>query len=154
MNPTQDMVEALRASIPNLKTQAQFTAFMSAFDALRFTLDAIYAGDEAREKQGLETLDKAFDVARKATDIGKKLEEVPPEHRGPASQQFTSPPAELQEYDLQKRLLFELEQITTLDDLSTWYERTKADRDKVVSQSLRNILLDEVRSKRAKLTQP
>lgn len=147
----EGMLEAVRASVPNLKTQAQLNAYMAAFDALRFTLDAIYAQDELREKAAREALDKAFDVARKATDIGKKLEDVPPEERGPASAMFTKPPAEFQEYDVQKRLLVELEGLTALTDLSEWYERTKEDRDRVVSQSLRNVLIDAIRNKRLSL---
>lgn len=153
MQVTHDMMASvLRSSVPNLKTQAQSTAFMAAFDAFRLTLDAIFAGDELREKQGLDALERALDVARKSTDIGRKLEEVPPEHRGPASAQFINPPTELQEYDTQKKLLVELAGIETVDGLTAWYERTKSERDSIVSQNLRNILLDEVRAKRIALT--
>ena len=69
MTPEQ-MMEAVRASIPNLKTQAQMTAYMAAFDALRYTLDAIYAQDAPREKMARDALEKPFDVTHQSTVIG------------------------------------------------------------------------------------
>ena len=35
-----------------------------------------------------------------------------------------------------------------LDALNVWYARTKVERDRVVTQSLRNSLLDSIRAKR------
>jgi len=147
MTPEQ-MMEAVRASIPNLKTQAQMTAYMAAFDALRYTLDAIYAQDAPREKMARDALEKAFDVAHQSTVIGKRYEEVPEESRGPASSAFTTPPKEYEEYDLQKRLLLELDRLPDQGELVAWYEKTKADRERIVSQSLRNVLIDAIRAKR------
>lgn len=151
--PDDKMLEAIRASIPSLKTQAQFTAFTLGFDALRLTFDAIFSQNESREKQALATLEQAFDVARKSTDLAKKFEEVPSESRGPASNPFTSPPSEFHEYDTQKRLMLELESINTLSTLTEWYETNKADRDRIVTQSLRNILIDAIRQKRLSIDQ-
>ena len=36
------MLEAMKAQLPGLKTQAQLTAFMGCFEALQLTLKAIY----------------------------------------------------------------------------------------------------------------
>lgn len=146
------MLEALRASLPSLKTQAQFTAFTLGFDALRLTFDAIFSQNENREKQALATLEQAFDVARKSTDLSVKFEEVPAESRGPASNPFTSPPKEFHEYDIQKRLLLELETLNNLEDITVWYETTKGDRNRIVTQSLRNILIDEIRRRKLSVT--
>ena len=73
---------------------------------------------------------------------------MPEESRGPASSAFTTPPKEYEEYDLQKRLLLELDRLPDQGELVAWYEKTKADRERIVSQSLRNVLIDAIRAKR------
>lgn len=145
------MAEALRAQMPSLKTQAQFTAFMISFDTFRHLMDAIFSGDKQREEKAREAFDKSLEAAKSVTDLGNKFQEVPPEHRSKASEAFTAPPAEFHEYDVQKKLLLELEGLNTLEALNDWYQKTRGERDRVVSQPLRNALIDSIRSKRLAL---
>jgi len=144
------MIKALQAQMPGLKTQAQFNVFMLAFDALRVQLDAIFIGDSNREEQGREALNKALDAARQVTDLGNKFQEVP-EAAKTASNPFVRPPDNAMEYDTQKKLLSELHGIATTPGLQEWYERTKTERDSISSQTLRNILIDAIREKRQSL---
>lgn len=145
------MAEALRHQMPNLKTQAQMTAFMVSFDSLRLLVDAICAGDKAREVQARDAFEKSIQAAREVTDLGNKFQEVPVEHRTSVSNPFTQPPVQFEEYDVQKRLLLELEAITTVAEMNEWTIRVKADTERVVTQSLRNSLFDAIRSKRIAL---
>jgi hypothetical protein len=149
--PPDAMAEVLRQSIPSMKSQAQFTAFAIAFDSFRLLLDSIFSGNVSGEVEAKATLEKALEAARTATDITNKYEEVPEENRGKASTEFTAAPYAFGEYDIQKRLLGELTTIITTADLNTWYQTTKVDRDKVVTQSLRNILMDSIRQKKVEL---
>ena len=149
--PPDAMVEVLRQSIPSMKSQAQFTAFAIAFDSFRLVLESIFSGNVPGEIEALSTLEKALEAARTATDITKKYEEVPEENRGKASTEFTTAPYAFGEYDIQKRLLGELTTITTSAELNAWYINTKVDQDKVITQSLRNILMDSIRQKKSEL---
>lgn len=145
------MAEALRAGMPSLKTQAQFTAFMICFDAFRLMMDATFSGDPVREAACRDAFEKSLSAAKNVTEISKKMEEIPQEHRTKASEAFVSPPNEFQEYDVQKKLLLELQAIDNFDRLNEWYQQTKGERDKVVSTSLRNALIDAIRGKRLEL---
>lgn len=149
--PPDAMAEVLRQSIPSMKSQAQFTAFAIAFDSFRLVLESIFSGNVQGEVEAMSTLQQALEAARTATDITNKYEEVPEENRGKAATEFTTPPYAFGEYDIQKRLLGELTRITTSSDLNSWYLATKEDRDKVVTQSLRNILMDSIRQKKGEL---
>jgi hypothetical protein len=150
--PPNAMAEVLRQSIPSMKSQAQFNAFAIAFDAFRLIFEAICSGNTQGEAEARTTLDQALDTARTATDITNKYEEVPEENRGKASAEFTQPPHVFGEVDLQKKLLGELSTIIGISELNTWYASTKDERDRVVSQSLRNILMDSIRQKKLALT--
>lgn len=155
MTPEMEKVyrEALRVQIPALQTQAQYNAFVAAFDAFRFKLNAIFANDAAKEVEASKALDAAFDVARKMTEITEKLRDVPEAATGPNAAMFTQAPAEFQEHDIQKALLSELEKCDSLDELNDWYNATptKQRRDRVVSQQLRNVLIDSIRAKQTAL---
>lgn len=148
---SQLFAQALRQSMPNLKTQAQLTAFMIGFDAFRQYVDALCSGDVALEGMSRETFDKAIGAIREATLLSRKIEEIPPEERGPSSSSLVQPPMEFEEVDVQKTLLRELNDITSLPELQEWYLRTKGDREIIVSQLLRNVLLDAVRGKKKAL---
>jgi len=150
--PPDAMAEVLRQSIPSMKSQAQFTAFAIAFDSFRLVIESIFSGNVPGEIEAISTLEKALEAARTATDITKKYEEVPEENRGKASTEFTAAPYAFGEYDIQKRLLGELTVITSIGELNTWYLATKVDRDKVSTQSLRNILMDSIRQKKVELS--
>jgi hypothetical protein len=150
--PPDAMAEVLRQSIPSMKSQAQFNAFAIAFDSFRLVLESIFSGNAPGEVEALLTLEKALEAARTATDITNKYEEIPEENRGKASAEFTTAPYAFEEHDIQKKLLRELTTITTSADLNSWYLSTKEDRDKVSTQSLRNILMDSIRQKKSELS--
>ena len=142
------MAQAMKQSMPELKTQVQFTAFMAGFDAFRLLCNSIFASDQALEQQSLEALEKALESMRVATKLSNQLKEIPENERSPSANQFVEAPLQFVEYDIQKKLLLELNHLTSIDDLNTWYLRTKDERERVVSQSLRNILFDEIRNRR------
>lgn len=144
----QMMAQALRQSMPGMKTQAQFTSFMLAFDSFRLLCDSICSGDRAREADARDAFEKAIGAVRTSTELGKKFEEIPEESRGTASNPFVQPPNQFQEYDIQKKLMGELGRIVTRDELNKWYTETKPERDRVVSQTLRNVLIDSIREKK------
>lgn len=149
--PDNLFLEAIKASVPNLKTQAQFNSFMAAFDALRMTLNCTFGGDGAGAEKGKDALLQALDVAEKITSICDRLREVPDASTSPEAAQFTAPPKEFHEHDVQKRLLLELERVRDYDEMCDWYERSKPRRDAVVSPLLRNVLMDAIRDKRTLL---
>lgn len=146
------MAQALKTQMPGLKTQAQFNTFRAAFEAFQAVCSAIFDGDASRETEARKILDTTLTACRQATDISRKLADVPEAATSKASEEFKKAPAEFQEYDIQQRLLGELGRIKDLDELKQWYEETKPLRDSVKSQTLRNILLDAVRGRKLALT--
>lgn len=148
------VLDAMRTQVPALRTQAQYQAFMAAFDAFRFKMNAIFASDPAKEAEATKTLETAFDVARKMTEITEKLREVPEAAQGAAASMFTQAPSQLQEHDIQKALLSELEKCESPQELNDWYQATptKERRDRIVSQPLRNAFFDAVRAKQNAFT--
>lgn len=146
-DPTRLVMQAMRQQMPALKTQAQFNAFMAAFDALRLTLNATFEGDAAKAIEGRSALNMALDVAVQVTEVGNQLRDVPEAATSKAADQFKNPPVHFHEYDEQKALLTELEAVVSEANLRVWYEATKSRRDKVVSQGLRNHLIDAIRNK-------
>lgn len=142
------MAEAMRVQMPNLKTQAQFTAFMLMFDSMRLLADSVFAGDQGREAQAREAFETSVKAARDITDLGRQFSEIPEGSRTKASAAFVDPPAQFGEFDVQKRLLMELARIEDLAALNVWYQNTNGDRLKIVTPTLRNVLIDAVRAKR------
>lgn len=152
-NTSQIMAQALRQQMPSLKTQVQFTAFMAGFDAFRLLCNSIFSGDQSMEVQAKVALDKALESMRVATKLSNQFQEIPATERSASSSQFVDPPTRFTEYDSQKELLLELERLSTTDELNSWYLSTKDRREKIVSQELRNVLFDQIRSKRDLLAQ-
>lgn len=148
----QGFLRVIQQSIPAMKSQAQFNAFMAAFEALRGTMNAIFAKDEKAEKEFLEALSKGIDAARKMTDITDRLHEVPEASENKLADEFKKPPRQFGEYDLQRTLMSELAQINRLEDLQRWWTENRKRIDDVVSPSLRNPLIDAVRDKKKALT--
>lgn len=148
----EQMLEAMKAQLPGLKTQAQLTAFMGCFEALQLTLNAIFEGDEERVEVGQQAINLALEVAVQATMISKQLEESPEAATGEVAEEFKTPAGDTLEYDTQRKLMTELEGITKLDELVAWYERTADQRNNIKSQNLRNPLLDGVRKKKQALS--
>jgi hypothetical protein len=153
IDPTNLIIQAMRQQMPGLRTQAQFNAFMAAFDALRVHLNFVFEGNTEKATEAKQALESAIEFAAKATEVSDQLRDVPEAATSPAAQEFKNPPAQFQEYDVQKSLLVQLARIETLPELTQWYNDTKEQRDRVVSQSLRNVLMDEIRRKKVALTE-
>ncbi len=150
--PEALMGEMLRQQMPGIKSQAQYNAVLGALDAFRLTVNALLSSDQVKAVEGRKALDMAMDVIAKATEVTNRLEEVPEAATSKTAAAFKDPPAEFHEYDAQRQLLSALPSLHSLDELSTWYAETKGLRDKVVSQGLRNELLDAIRVKKHELT--
>ncbi len=147
-DPNRALVEAMRQSMPGLKSQAQFNAFMAAFDALRMLMNSLFEGRHSDMLEAKKALESAIDVAARVTEVTDKLHDVPEAATGKAADEFKQAPAQFHEYDVQKELLLELAGIHTAESLTTWYGETKERRDRIVSQSLRNTLMDAIREKK------
>jgi len=141
----------LRDQMPGIKSQGQYDAVVGAMEALRMSLNAILEQDSGGETKAQKALEMALDATRKATEITGKLREVPEAADSEAAKSFTSPPAQFEEYQIQRKLMKELDSLETLDDLNAWYALTKEQRDRIVTQALRNTLLDSIRSKKNSL---
>jgi hypothetical protein len=144
--------EALKAQLPGIKTQAQLTAFMAAFESFRETMNGILTGNKEKEEQARKALDTAFKICHQATDISDMLRDVPEAATSKTAEDRRKPRAEFAEHDVQRGLLAELGEITSLLDLTVWWKASRSRIDHVVSPALRDPLLDLVRERRAKLS--
>lgn len=151
-DPERLMADMLKKQMPGIKTQAQYNAVLAALDAVRLVLNALLTGDLVTAAKGREALETAFDTTTKTTELSRQLEDVPEAATSKSSEDFKNPPAQFHEYDHQRKLLTELANLTTLDELNAWYASSKDRRDKVVTQNMRNILMDAIRSKKASLS--
>jgi len=147
----QTMANLLKDQMPGVQSQAQYNAVIGAFDAVKLVLNAILVGDKSKETEARKALELAFEATAKATEITIKLAEVPEAATSEASEDFKNSPIQFHEYDIQRKLLRELEKLSNLTDLNVWYVGTKSERDRVVTQDLRNILIDAIRTKKNKL---
>lgn len=151
-NAANIMAQAMRQLIPELKTQVQLNAFIAGFDSFKLLCNAIFAENSSLEDQARTAFEKSLEAMKVATRLSNQFQEIPAEERGPSATQFVEAPLQFGEYDLQKRLLTELDRIQNTGALTEWYQNTKGDREKIISQSLRNILFDAIRSKREELS--
>ena len=160
MDVEKMMAETMRRHMPAIKTQAQFDAVMIALEATKEMMSGILEQDAAKEASAFAALQAAMDVARKATELQEKLQEVPEEAISDVAAPFRgfSPEEEelrrhsqFDEVTAQQRLLGDVEGIGTMDQLTAWYASTKPDRDQIKTQSLRNELMDAIRAKRNSL---
>jgi hypothetical protein len=147
-SPDQMMAELLRKQMPGIKSQAQYDAVLGALDAVRLVVNAILERDRFKEAEGRKALELAFHAVDKTTDATIKLEDSPEAASSPASAVFKAPPAQYHESGILDRLMGELSGLETQDDLTVWYAATKSDRDSIVTQSLRNTLMDAIRAKK------
>jgi hypothetical protein len=147
-NPELMMAELLRRQMPAIKSQAQYDAVVGSLDAVRAVVNAILEGKPSEEADGRKALEMAFEAARVATHATQQLEDVPEAATSEASKAFKEEPAQFTELEDQRRMLAELEAITTTEALNDWYADTKDRRDKIVNQKLRNELLDAIRAKK------
>ena len=145
------MAETMRRHMPAIKTQAQFDAVMIALEATKEMMSGILEQDAVKEATAFQALQAAIDVARKATELKDKLDEVPEGAISDAAAPFRTAPAQFTEEEVQKGLLRHLETLSTMDQLTAWYASTKEHRDAIKTQSLRNELMDTIRAKRNSL---
>jgi hypothetical protein len=151
--PEEAMLNMLRQQLPNLRTQAQFNIFNAGFDALRVALDSAFGGDTAKFEKAKQALLQVFDLAHQSKVMADKLQDLPEAATSKEAEEHKGPPKQFHEYDIQAKLLFELAHLRSTGELTKWYEDSKADLEKVVSQTLRNTLFDEIRKKKAQLIQ-
>jgi len=144
-------IEMIQASMPAIKSQAQFNAFLASFEALRGVMNAIFARDTQNEKAYTEALLKSLQAAKQTTELTEKLQDVPDAAESKLADEFKKPPRQFGEYDIQRALMTELAQIDSLDNLTRWWAENRGRIDEVVSPSLRNPLIDAVREKKSKL---
>jgi len=143
----QAMAQQLKQQMPGLQTQAQFDVFMAAFDALRLYMGNVFSGQPYA--QAKEALLKSLDVAVDATKLSEKLGHVPEASTNPEADKYKNPPKEFGETEHFQSLMTDLDSIRSREQLNQWYSATKAQREMIVSSSLRNQLFDNIRSIRA-----
>lgn len=146
------LTEVMRATMPNLKTQAQFDGFLIAFDALRMTVNGIYEQNGKKTADGKEALAKALDALTKITEVSEKLREVPEAATSAASEVFKNPPAQFGEDESLRVLLDALSRLESLEALDAWYMACRAQIHRVVTPSLRNQLFDAIRERKVALS--
>lgn len=147
--PTGDMMfQAIRQSMPGIQTQAQFDVTMSAFDALRAVLNAIFLSDKEGAKKAQESLLSALTAAHEVTDLSIKLSQVPEAATSAAAEQFKRPPSQYVEMAVKQELEEKLEKVTGLAELNDWYKTNRSDIDRVTTQALRNELVEKIRAKK------
>lgn len=145
---TEPLAYLLRKEMPGIRSQGQYDAILGAMNALKIVLNAIMERDRVKEAKAQEALEMALNATRMATELTYKLREVPEAVTSKMADTFKQPPLQFQEYAIQRQLLKELESIETMEKLNTWYAETKEKRDQIVTQGLRNTLLDSIRSKK------
>jgi len=146
------MLQMLGQQIPNMKTQAQLTVFMAAFDALRLTLNGYFGNSFVAAEQARIALDQALDMSKQTTGITSKIREV--ENKSDTAKNFeveTLPPSNVHEYDNVKALMAGLGAISSLNDLNKWYAQNRSALDKIVDSKLRDQVFDAVRTKKQQL---
>lgn len=151
LNPEQLMAQALKQQMPGLQTQAQYNVTMTAFDALRVHLNAVFMGDKELATKSKDALLQALEGGVQVTELSQKLGHVPEAATSDAAQDFKQPPKQFHEYDVQRALLTEIEQVTTLAQFNQWYAANRTRIDTVVSKNYRDALFDAMRVKKAAL---
>jgi hypothetical protein len=149
--PEQILTNLIRKQMPGIKTQGQYDAVVGVMDALRLVLNAILESSKIREGEASKALEMALEATRKATELTNKLEEVPEAATSKISESFKNAPLQFEEFSIHKKLLQELESIDSMESLNFWYAETKEERDRIVTQGLRNTLIDNIRSKKNQL---
>ncbi len=147
-----EVVADLKQRLPSLKSQAQFNVFLTALDSLCVAFEGIFGGDTAKADQGWSAVRTTFDLASRVTEATNRLQDVPDAASSKEADAFKQPPAQFGEYDAVKGLLSELEDCTSLEALNRWYADTKERRERIVSQGLRDSLVDAVRQRKIGLT--
>lgn len=147
--PGQDLVvEAIKSAFPSVTTQAQFDVVVTALEATKTTLNAIFLRDKAKAADGRKAIEQALEAAERVTDITSKLGQVPEAATSKEAEAFKKPPAQFHEQEILSELLAQLTEIKNKDELNAWYHSNRARIDEVVTQKNRNLLLDAIRGKK------
>ena len=147
-SPDRLIAEALKSQMPGIKSQAQYDAVVGALEATKLVINALLTGNRPGRQEARAALETAFEAVEKATELTDQLLDSPEAATSDAARQFKETPAQYQEADLCAELLQELPLLNDIDDLSRWYAATKARRDKITTQSLRNEMMDAIRARR------
>jgi hypothetical protein len=149
-SPAAVVEAAIKQAIPNCKTQAHFDLILNAWQALQVYVNAAYGFDRETAAKAREGLNRLLDLAPQLAATHEKLADNP---EATTNRDFVDPPKQMTEAETQKRLLLELEKLTSLEDLAGWYARSRwMIDDSIVSQKLRDELFDSIRAKKAALT--
>lgn len=145
----QIVQKVMQETMPGIKTQAQFSAALASFDAIRLHVDAICRGDQEAIKATAEAVNKAIELVHRATALAKQTTDQ--DVAAKVDPQFSEPPKEFTEQSIMDSLMSELEVLPDVAHLDQWYRAAKDRFDRIVTQSLRNTLFDAVRAKRISL---
>lgn len=148
----EDLLAAIRTHVPSIKTQAEFDLFQTAFKALCVAFNATYQGEDQVASAARDALNVALDTAAKVRTVASQLEELPPENVSAQGRTFIDPPKEFTEVEEQRRLLAELDAVTTVQGLNDWYSAQRSRIDGVVTPKYRDPLFDAIRSKKAQFS--
>ena len=144
------LIDIIQERVPHLRTQAQMDILEAALEAVLQYHDCVYGNNLDGAERLRPLIDKTLDLPILASSIGSKLEGEPEAATSEAAQSFKSEAFE--EVQIQHGLLAELEELASSSELAQWYSNSRADRDKVVSQSLRDELYDAIRDKKKDLS--
>lgn len=147
---SQDQLMAfIRAYVPSLRTENQFALYMAAFQALNLAFEGYFAGRPEEGDRARQAITTSLDLATKLHDVEEQLREMPEEQRGPEAQGFVNTAKQFTEVEDQRRLLAELEALTTNKDLGDWYRDNRTRIDGVVTKRYRDELFDAIRTKQS-----
>lgn len=149
---SQEFIEMVRKSMPAMRSQAQFNAFLAGFEALRGAMQNIFAGNDEAATLYEKALHQSVGLARQVTGLTEKVVEAPEAAPSKLGEDFRKAPRQLEEASLQQTLLGELARLPTLEGLTEWWLSNRQRIDEVRSPTLRNPLIDAVRAKKEELT--
>lgn len=144
-------LHTLQGLMPGVRTEAQARLTVACFEALKAYLEANFTRNMVAIHMAKDALDKALSVVANLLYVEDGVQEIPVEQRSSVAQSFMDPPKGHREQEVLDALLDQLSKITTNSELQDWYQGTSADRNKIVTPSLRNQLFDTIRAKRRNL---
>jgi len=150
-DPDRLIAEAFKSQMPGVKSQAQYDAAVGVLESARLIINALLSQDLRREKEARNVLERSLDAVRQATELTVKLEDSPEAATSETAQQFKDTPMQFEETEIHAQLKQELLLVGSFATLSEWYGATKDRRDRIVTQSMRNDLIDAIRAKRTVL---
>jgi hypothetical protein len=149
-DPVKVLEAAIKQAVPNCKTQAHFDLILNAWQALQLYINAAYGFDQETAAKAREGLNRLLDLAPQLAATHEKLEDNP---EATTNRDFIEPPKQTTEAEAQRRLMAEVDKISSLSDLNAWYAAFKPLIDhSIVTRRLRDELLDAIRAKKAALT--